>query len=85
MAAPDQNACFAQLAALCVRVNRLFLMQIGKDLLITSGGAQFTGGRVMEKNELGTFLEEAAALLSLFLLVTIIIIWAADYAIGPPY
>jgi hypothetical protein len=61
------------------------VMHIGKDLLITSGGAQFAGERVMEKNELGTFLEEAAALLSLFLLVTIIVIWAADYAIGPPY
>jgi hypothetical protein len=58
-------------------------MQIGKDLLIFSGGAQFTGERVMEKDGLLIFLQEAAALLSLVLLVATIMTWAA--AVGPPH
>jgi hypothetical protein len=52
-------------------------MQIGKNLLITSGGVQFTGGRVVEKNDLWILLEEAAALLSLVLIVATIMIWWA--------
>jgi hypothetical protein len=58
-------------------------MQIGEDLLIISGGAQFTGERVMEKNGLLIFLQEAAALLSLVLLVATIMTWAVT--IGPPH
>jgi hypothetical protein len=58
-------------------------MQIGKDPLITSGGVQFTGERVMEKNDLWIFLQEAAALLSLVLLVATIMTWAVT--IGPSH
>jgi hypothetical protein len=59
-------------------------MQIGKDLLTLVEGS-IHGERVMEKDGLWlwTFLQEAAALLSLVLLVATIMTWAV--AIGPPY
>jgi len=61
-------------------------MQIANDLLITSGGIQFTGERVMEKNDLGTFIAEAATLLSLVMLAAMFMILALDYhAVGAPY
>jgi hypothetical protein len=61
-------------------------MQIANDLLITSGGVQFTGERVMEKNDLGAFIAEAATLLSLVMLVAMFMILALDYyAVGAPY
>ena len=69
-----------------VRVNTLYLMQIANDLLITSGGVQFTGERVMEKNDLGAFIAEAATLLSVVMLVAMFMILALDYyAVGAPY
>ncbi len=64
----------------------MYLMQIANDLLITSGGVQFTGERVMEKNDLGAFIAEAATLLSVVMLVAMFMILALDYyAVGAPY
>jgi hypothetical protein len=59
-------------------------MQIGKDLLTLVEGLNSRGtGHGKDGLGLWTFLQEAAALLSLLLLVATIMTWAV--AIGPPY